>query len=380
MTRVAVLLAHAQDPVVWRERHARGETLDATPYGYELAAAQLDLAWAVSAHESRLARAVRSRLFRALGFDLVHAWRNRRMLFEADVIWTHTEREHLAVALLQRLRRPGGRRKVPVVAQTVWLWDEWEGLSAARRRLVGWLLGSHDVEAVHSHLNLADSLRHVPGRRVVQIPFGSASVPQGAAADAGADGLAVPAPDGRPLVLAVGNDAHRDWRALRDAARQLPEVVFHVASKSRRAVGLDWPANVVVGATGSLVELSGLYRRADAVVVPLTPNRHVSGSTACIEALGARRPLVVTRVGGIEEYVAGEARTVEHGDVAGLAAALRDAVAGRVPAPSGDAVRARGLTQRDYVQRYVLLTRMLVGDTPWSSDVSRFAPVPDGRS
>lgn len=35
------------------------------------------------------------RLLSRLGFDLVHAWRDRRALNDADAIWAHTEREHI---------------------------------------------------------------------------------------------------------------------------------------------------------------------------------------------------------------------------------------------------------------------------------------------
>jgi hypothetical protein len=38
-----VHLAHEQDPVAWRARYAAGETLDRTPYGYDLAAGTVDL-------------------------------------------------------------------------------------------------------------------------------------------------------------------------------------------------------------------------------------------------------------------------------------------------------------------------------------------------
>jgi hypothetical protein len=30
-------------------------------------------------------------LRRIVGFDLIHAWRNRKGLFAADIVWTHTE-------------------------------------------------------------------------------------------------------------------------------------------------------------------------------------------------------------------------------------------------------------------------------------------------
>jgi hypothetical protein len=145
---------------VARPARSRGHD-DLTPYGYDLAGDRFDMVWSVAAPEGRLGRALRVRIANALGFDLVHAWRNRTLLFRADVIWTHTEREHLAVALLQRFRRRS--RRVPVLAQSVWLWDAWQTWGAPRRALVGWLLRTHPVEAVHSARNRDVSRRAVPG-------------------------------------------------------------------------------------------------------------------------------------------------------------------------------------------------------------------------
>ncbi len=79
------------------------------------------------------------------GFDMVHAWRNRRVLFAADVVWTHTEVEHLAVSFLQKLIPR--YRHTRMLAQTIWLWDRWPELSRARRQLYTWLLRSKPLSA-----------------------------------------------------------------------------------------------------------------------------------------------------------------------------------------------------------------------------------------
>jgi glycosyltransferase involved in cell wall biosynthesis len=363
--RVAVLLGAQQDPQAWRQRHARGETLDETPYGYERAARWADVVWARSGPEGRPAsRRVADALAARLGFDLLHAWRNRRILFSADVIWTHTEREHLAVAVLQRLRF--GRRRIPVIAQSVWLWDEWPRYGRLRRTFVAWLLRSHPVELVHSALNAAVSREEVPGRRVLQVPFGTQGVEPVEAPSA---------PAGRPVVLALGNDRHRDWGLLAEVARALPDLDFHVASSSRRARGTDWSDNVVVAPITGTQRLREAYARAAAVVLPLQPNRHASGATTAVEAMSADRPLVVSRAGGIDDYVDGLALLIEPGDVPGFVEATAAAVAGRAPRNGPEAVAARGLTQVDYVARYELVTSALLGNGSWSPAVSAFAPV-----
>ncbi len=355
----AVLLAYDQDPVEWRRRHEAGTTPDATPYGYERAAEWVDLRWAESTRESSLSRRVRTSIAGRLGFDAVHAWRNRRMLWAADVIWTHTEREHLAVALLQRFR-PRDRR-VPVIAQSIWLWDHWAGYGRARRSLYSWLLRAHPLEAVHSRLNEAASRDAVLGRRVILLPFGSHG--------AGEPGSAAGPVD----VFAIGNDVHRDWALLADVARALPESSFRVASGNRASRATAWPSNVTVGPVATVGEVAGLYRSARVVALPLRGNLHASGATVAIEAADAGTPVVASDAGGVADYLAAGTRLAPVGDAAAFAHELKRALGDSrnvVDPPS-----ARGLDQLDYVKRYVLLSRHLVWGIALDSAVSLFEPV-----
>lgn len=356
--RVVVALAYDQDAERWRERHARGEVLDATPYGYHRAADRFAMAWTRSHPESAAESRARRALAARLGFDVVHIWRNRRLLREADVIWTHTEREHLAVAAVL------GRGGPPVLAQSVWLWDAWPRWSAARQRSVARLLRRHAIELVHSPVNLADARAAVPGRRVELVPFGSATLPS-------VRGVEPVAP---PLVLAVGNDVDRDWPLLADVAARLPGLRFRVVSASRSARETSWPTNVERVLVATRDSLSLAAGEAACIVVPLRDNRHASGTTSCIEAMGAGRPMVVSRAGGLDAYVRGAARLVEPGDAAGMALAVEEAVAGRVAAPAAGELEARGLTQGDYVERYARVTEWLLGEA-WDDAISRFAPL-----
>lgn len=359
MTVVAVLLSHGQDAAAWRERFARGETMDRTPYGYDRAEAVYDVRWSSSKPDSRALSMIRGALARRLGFDVVHVLQNAGLLRRADIIWTHTEREHLAVASLRRFLAI----KAPVIAQSVWLWDQWSTISRARRRLYTRLLQSHELEIVHSAANLAVSRRRVPGRAVMLVPFGSAAVTRAPAVSG----------SGRPTVLAVGNDIDRDWQTLAAAIAQLPEFDVRVASSRRAARETPWPSTVQVAPAADRHELEHLYRSAAVVVVPLRHNLHASGATACIEALAARRPLVATDTGGLADYLAGAASLVPAGDADGLAAAIRSAAG--APPRSGDPWVECGLTQSDYVNRYVLLTEWLLGRRSRPTEASEFRPV-----
>ena len=62
--------------------------------------AEFALNYAQDTSESAPVRFMRRGLKAALGFDFIHAWRNRHAILQSDVIWTHTEQEHLAVALV----------------------------------------------------------------------------------------------------------------------------------------------------------------------------------------------------------------------------------------------------------------------------------------
>ena len=365
--RVAVHLHAGQDPVVWAERHAQGLTLDLTPYGYERAANEFELVWSRFHPETRIRGALRRRLTNWLGFDLLHAWRNRRLILGSDAVWTHTEREHLAVAAIQLFRRS----RVPVVAQSVWLWDAWASYGALRRRLVAMLLRTHPVELVHSRLNRSDSLAAVPGRRVLLVPFGSASAGRSPSA---------PGPSrGRPLVLAVGNDRDRDWPLLAEVAATVAEADFRVASSSPAARAQQWPGNVVVGPVVTVHELGELYATATVVTLPLRLNRHASGTTGCVEALAAGARIVATDAGGLDDYLGSAGRLVAAGDAGAFAAAVRAGLRAEFPSAPVETVAARGLTQADYVQRYIAVTAALLGLADWDPAISQFAPMPSGR-
>lgn len=105
--RVFVHLAHGFGAANWQQRWDRGEIIginDRLPYGYFWAAED---GCAIEHSEDRpeglFGRLLRLGIRVALGFDFVHAWRNRRGIADAEVVWTHTESQHLAVLLLLRL-------------------------------------------------------------------------------------------------------------------------------------------------------------------------------------------------------------------------------------------------------------------------------------
>ena len=224
------------------------------------------------------------------------------------------------------------------------------------------LLGRQSVEITLSPENAGISAEAVPGRRVAFVPFGTRVGPRTIGTEPAAT---------RPVVLAPGNDIHRDWTLLRDAAVRLPEIGFRVATRRAAALALDWPPNAEVGAA-TVAELTELYGRCSAVAVPLRRNSHASGVTVCLEALGAGLPLVVTNTGGIAAYFGDEVTLVSENDVEGFARGIAAALNGDRPA--ADILTRRGLTQQDYVWRFVHLTRAVLSGV-WDDSVSATEPV-----
>lgn len=360
--RVAVVLRYGLDPAVWARRHERGEVVDRTPYAYHLAASAFSLEWSSDRAEGPVARWWRMSVKRVLGFDFVHVWRNRALLKNADAIWTHTEREHLAVALLTLLN-PRAYRGASI-AQSVWLWDLWPTLSSARRLFFRALVRRHDVELVLSRCNREVSSVAVPGRAVVRLPFGTH--------------FAHPATresrSGTPTILVIGNDRHRDWDLMLEAARRLPQFDIDVLSLADVVRDLPWPGNVHVRRVDQRRLLYEVYPAATVVVLPLRENQHASGCTVAIEALSAGLPVVASDAGGIDEYLADSGSTlVPLGDVDAFIAAIVDAVHGDRPVDSA-LPRRRGLSEEDYVARLVSVTRSVLADRPLDPTVDQFVP------
>lgn len=357
--RVFVHLAEGQDAAKWRARYDRGEVPDAVPYGYHHAGSEtLKLAYSTDAAESRPARLVRKGLTRILGFDLIHAWRQREQFRQADVVWTHTEREHLAVAAV--LQTMDARERPRLLAQSVWLMDRWETLGTPRQFLYRLLLGTADVLTFHSPINAerAAGLRLNPNIRVVPFGISLDSFPTQPVRQA-------TEPLASLKLLALGNDIHRDWPTL--LAAVAGESSPHLRILSARLGPSAAAANVRIGVAANNKEVLSAYEAADAVAVPLTSNQHASGFTVVLEAIQMGKPVIVTRAGGLDAYFSDDDVTfVPEGDVAAWRAAFADVTAryGQYLEKAAHAQRTvqhKGLTTQGYAARHAQLTGELLG-------------------
>ncbi|HEY1878290.1 MAG TPA: hypothetical protein VGG68_00005, partial [Caulobacteraceae bacterium] len=203
-TRVFALVTRNLDSETYVARFAEGLEPDASPYGLHLARdLGYEIAFSRPAPTGWFSGLAYRILAKACGFDLLHAWRNRKALNDCDIIWTMSERDWLAAAALQRL---GILKAIPMIANSIWLFDQWPRLGPLRRGIVRNLAQVPQVCAVHSAGSLAVARRVLPESvKPRLIPFGIAlqtfqiEEPRSSA------------PVGRPLkILSIGNDRTRD--------------------------------------------------------------------------------------------------------------------------------------------------------------------------
>ena len=282
----------------YRARYAAGLVPDATPYGLHHAAdMNCSVAHSVDHPESALGRMHRRCWNKLLGFDIVHAYRNRKAMEAADVIWTMEERQYLAVLLLGVVRPHLAARKL--IAQTVWLFDRWTGeaassMAAPRRWLLRRLLARAAALTVHSrrYLALPELGRFREQMRL--LPFGISldSFPHSAEVR----------PRHQPVrVLAMGNDPTRDWATLLEALGN--DSRFEVIAISQRLTPetVARYRNVKTWQNPQMEDFRACYRWADFAVVPMTPNLY-SGITVALEATSMGVPVVSSATGGVDTY------------------------------------------------------------------------------
>ena len=355
--RVFVHLAHNKDARRWREDRAAGRLVgvnDETPNGYGRANQMgAHVGFSHSASESPPAKFVRLAMRAALGFDLAHAFKQRKAMADADIIWTHTESQYLAVAALKAL----GLVRAPLLGQSVWLMDRWPRFSAPRRALIHRLMREVDLLTFHSPLNLARANEVFADRRACIVPYG---IPT--------DAVTKPRlREGLPLrVLAIGNDGDRDWPTLIAAVAAAPEMELRILSGSVNKRLARGSPNIRIGRARTQGELLEAFEQATVACVPLKPNLHASGITVLQEAVLAGLPAVASDAGGLDAYFARDEITfVPPGDVEALRAALRK-LAGDPEAALAQAARAQArmtngtLGADAYVRRHVELSREML--------------------
>ena len=290
---VFVLLGFAQDATEWQAKWRLGEKglNPELPYEYNLASDYgMSIVYSKAYPENLAQRFVRLGFRAVLGFDILHAWRNRRDLMSSDIVWTHTETQALAVCLLRRLMRRNGKGP-SLIAQSIWLFDTWTRLPFYKKVLYRWLLCRADILTVHSPLNKTIAERIFPHNRVEIVKYGiNIDFPS----------FVKTSPAGRNTrVVSIGNDRHRDWDALLAALGGASDIDVRIATPLKLSADAD---NVTIKKRTSRAEILDLYEWADIVVLALKPNVHASGLTVTEESAMLGVPVVCSKVGGIDYY------------------------------------------------------------------------------
>lgn len=355
---VFVHLAHGAGRTSWKERWTGNKVLGINHdnlYGYQQATewgCRVEQSEDVPEHTPR--RLFRLLLRRLIGFDILHAWHNRRGILAAEVVWTHTEMESMAILLLFKLR--SGRRP-KLIAQNIWLIDEWEKFSFPRKSLYRALLRDADVLTFHSVLNEKKARQIFPEKATAVVPFGIRNDLD----------LYQPAREMHEprQVLTVGNDRHRDWKTFVAALKNDPRYIAKMVV-SRNAPDLSAVNNIARERPRNNDELFPLFRWADIVVVPLKHNLHVSGITAIQEAVLFGIPVVCSDVGGLREYFSeDEISYVPSGDPVALRAAVEalsnDPTLAKEKATRALArMRSGALNSKAFVAEHVAISRKLL--------------------
>ena len=360
--RVYIHLDHGRGLAAWSKRFDRGEVWESSPYGYGKAAEFVDLTVSEDHPETRIGRFVRRGTAHTLGFDFLHAWRNRRRIADSEVVWTHTEHEHLAVRAVERVLRMQPR---PLIAQSVWLWDRWSNYSAVRRQMYRRLMSGDTLHTTLSRENADIARSAMPAATVASVPFGAEDI-----APALADADDLHSVGSTVHVVSPGNDRDRDWDTLLLAVRDDPAITATILT--RRLPASTQP-RLTIRRSRSVAETLDAYRQASVIVVPLQANHHASGITVGLEAMSLRKPLVIADVGGVRDYFEGYAEFYEVGDAASLRRAIRDA--SRRDLSVAPTKASLGLTAADYIARHLLATELLLGGVARLTEIESFRPV-----
>lgn len=360
IVNVFVHLAYGFDAERWNQRCKNGQLLGVNepfPYGYHRAEEyDCRIVYSTDKVENLIEKLFRLGIRFFSKFDFVHAWRNRNSMYEADVVWTHTESQSLAILLLFLIMQP--KRRPKLIAQTIWLFDRWPKFSALHRWMFKKLLSRADVLTVLSPENLKFVRELLPHVRSELVFFGIRAEEK---IEPRFKAFRYPT-----RLVSLGNDEHRDWVTLIDAVRNLESYELRVASQKVGSKLVAGAKNVKIVKPKSNSELLGLYEWADLVILAMKPNIHASGITVLQEAVLRGAPVICSDVGGLRAYFSETLiKYVPPQDTEAIRRAIRE-LAEDEEGRSARVERAQarmgpeGLSSHAYIKRHVELSKELL--------------------
>ncbi len=359
-----VQLASGFGATNWSARWDQGKIVgknERYPYGYFHAEKfGFDVSYSDDFPENPVEKLIRYGVRFILGFDLIHAWRNRQAMLAADIVWTHTESQSLAVLMVLRLL--GVKKPPKLIMQSVWLIDRWPRLSALHRYLYRHLLKKADILTFLSDENRGIAQKLFPFARCELVLFGIKVDPDEL------EGSKEKRPLHSPVrVIAIGNDVHRDWTTLAQALRMTEGVHAKIVSRTAPPSTFRGLTDVELVAPSNNAELDEIFDWADIGILPLTENLHASGITVLQEYALHGLPAICTDVGGLRSYFSDDDVVyVSARDPQALAGAIREAARGD-PELWRMAGRARArmgpeqLSSEAFARRHVEISRDLLG-------------------
>jgi glycosyltransferase involved in cell wall biosynthesis len=278
LIRVFVHLSVTYGAKKWQDSFKNGKLIginDRLPYGYYRAAEDgCQIVYSEDKKENRLDRSFRLWIKSIIGVDLVHAWRNRKGIYDSDIVWTHTELQYIAVLILFQILFWKPRPKL--IAQSVWLYDRWQDLGLMKRWVFSRLIAKADILTVLSPENLKVARTLFPHIRSEFIPFGI-----------NVDELAPLKKEKihHPIrILSIGNDPHRDWQILIQSVKDLPDCHLKIASWKLNKEVIKDCNNIELLHISTDSKLFSAYEWADIILLTIKPNLHASGITVLQEA------------------------------------------------------------------------------------------------
>lgn len=353
--KIHIQLNYGLDEREYRRKYEAGLVPDAAPYGFDHARElEKEITFSQDRKKSPIWNFCRRAIKRLTGFDLLHTYDNRRLIADADVVWTMIESDYLAVAALALFSRRG---RPKIIGNNVWLFENIERMGAIRRYILATLISRVSILTVHSKAYLPIAMKFFPKSTIRLMLFG---ISDKAFARVSAQGR--PREGGKLRIVSAGNDRARDWMCLLDAFGNDARFDLVVVSDQVPDSKLAIYSNLRLPRRPSLQEFRKLYEWADYVVVPMVANKY-SGITVALEALSLGCCVIASRTGGIPTYF--DEDEVIYCDV-GDATAMRNAVLScgeeqraRTTKKAHERFERSGYTTKRMISRYYDLSQSL---------------------
>lgn len=358
--KIFVLLKYGLDAKKYHQLFLRGKVPGSTPYDYHYAESfDCQVLFSVDHPENTLTKIFRKIIFKILGGDLIHTWRNRKKLWQVDAIWTFTEREWLAVSFL-RLFRPGSRQPI-ILGRTVWLTDSGNKWSLLRRKIYQIFFPLPDVILVSSPVEKKVLHKIFPQARLHCMKFGISLI-------------SFPLKNYQPRlaktdttkVVSLGNDPNRDWKTLIQAMGDQADIELTIATRHNISQKVSPFSNIKLTTFTTMYEHLALYDWADLIVVTLLPCQRISGITVILEAIARGVPVICTKTGGLEFYFhRDEIYFIPPQDTQSLKSAIRTLIGTQskmqdMSCRSQETIMKDGLDSKSWIERHCQLTRKLL--------------------